>query len=175
MTHWSVLEPQLKTDIHTTDVCVRVCVADVHPEHQTYSFVKAALNQSSSSATSGRCVIPLWTEVEWIRLMLFTIKAQYNSLTDSNKSCFITKRLLVHCKKCYREKLKWKYMQSVFQCVLKQVWANNSHPGRPSFITKKAWKSNTDIFVCSVQWHYVQWHFEQFTTYLEFIRQECGN
>lgn len=83
----------------STDVCVCTCVADVHPQQQTYRFVKTICAKPvSSSETSVRFVIPPWTEVEWIRLMLFTIRAQYNSSTDSNKSSFIPKHLLVHGK-----------------------------------------------------------------------------
>lgn len=114
----------------STDVCVCTCVADVHPQQQTYRFVTTICAKPvSSSETSGRFVIPLWTEVEWIRLILFTIRAQYNSSTDSNKSRFITKHLLVHGKNT-RKKMKLN-MNAI--CVLKWVWSNNSHPGRPSF------------------------------------------
>lgn len=140
---------------YCTDVCEYVCV--VHLEQLTYGFVKTICARPvSSSETSGIFVIPLWTEVKWIRLMLFTIKAQYNNLTDSKGFCFSTKCLLVYSKNV--KKRKWN------DRVLNWARSDSSHLGRPSFLTEEAWKHTDDIFsmfctvtLCAVTFWIVQY------------------
>lgn len=85
--------PKVSRKAVSTDVCADVRVAVVYPGQTAYR--QSVPNQWVPLKTSGRFVIPLWIEVEWIGLM-FTIRSQHNSLTDSNESCFIPKRLLVH-------------------------------------------------------------------------------